>query len=127
MWRLNPPIRHWRISISEESAMAKIEVNHQTLRTVADEFDKYCTEQDKQMRKADIEINALMRLGYSGPDAEAFVAKWENVNTPDSTAIKFRNDLKNFADSLRAAAEVYRSAQVDAYNEASRLPKYLYW
>lgn len=107
--------------------MAKIEVNHQTLRNFASEITAYCDEQNQQMRAMDSAMDTLFSTGYKGSDALALKERWDAVGAPESTAIRFRDSLKNYAEALNATAEIYRSAQESAYNGANRLPKYLYW
>ena len=107
--------------------MAKITVNHRVLRDVADQIDKYCKTQDKEMRKADQAVKGMAGQSWVGMDADAFVGKWDDVDGRDSTAVKFKDNLKKYADVLRACAEEYQTAQEDSYDEASRLPKYLAW
>ena len=107
--------------------MARIEVNHADLRTVASAINAYCTKQDSEMRSADAEVNAMLSKDWIGDDAHAFGSKWINVNASDSTAIKFRKNLKNYGETIAACAELYRNAQIDAYNSANWLPKWLVW
>jgi hypothetical protein len=107
--------------------MALIEVNHRTLRDVASEITSYCSVQDREMRSADTDIKSMLFSDWMGSDAQEFGKKWEGVDDNNSTSIKFRDSLKNFGDNLTACANEYENAQGDAYNEANRLPKYLYW
>jgi uncharacterized protein YukE len=107
--------------------MAKIEVNHKTLREVASAISSYCSVQDREMRSADAEVKSMLSTEWLGLDAQQFGAKWEGVDENGSTSVKFRESLKNFAENLTACADEYQTAQEDAYNAASGLPKYLYW
>lgn len=104
--------------------MARIEVNHQTLRNVASAISSYCSEQEKQMKIADQSVKALTSSYWSGFDAEAYADKWKGVNTDGSAAYQFKKSLENFASILNACAESYRSAQEKTYNAACRLPKF---
>ena len=103
--------------------MALIEVNHQTLREVAEEIGKYCTAQDDEMRKADQRVKEMLSSDWLGMDAKAFEEKWEDVDGNESIAIKFRDALKSFAGNLQSCAKEYSSAQEDVYNAAAWLPK----
>lgn len=107
--------------------MAVIEVNHKVLREVATAVNTYCTAQDREMKSADTDIKSMLKTDWLGLDAQEFGAKWEGVDGKDSTSSKFRDSLKSFGESLDACANVYQKAQEDSYNEANRLPKYLYW
>ena len=101
--------------------MAQIEVNHKILRDVASAITTYCAVQDREMRLADSEVKSMLASHWSGLDAQAFGGKWEGVDENDSTAVKFRELLKNFGENLIACADEYEQAQADTYNDASRL------
>jgi hypothetical protein len=107
--------------------MAYIEVNHKILRDVAEAITAYCTAQDKEMRSADSAIKSMLTSDWLGPDAQEFGRKWEGVDDKNSMANNTRESLKKFGENLTACANEYQAAQEDAYNEANRLPKYLYW
>ena len=107
--------------------MAVIEVNHKILRNVAAEINTYCTSQDREMRLADNNIKSMLLVDWVGDDAMEFRNKWEDIDSSDSTAVKFRESLKKFGEGLEACANEYQTAQEDSYSEADRLPKYLYW
>lgn len=107
--------------------MAIIEVNHKTLRDVAAAIKTYCSAQDREMRSADSDIKSMLSSDWVGADARQFGGKWEGVDEKDSTAVRFRESLKNFGEGLSNCANEYQSAQEDTYNAASRLPKFLFW
>ena len=107
--------------------MAFIEVNHKILREVAEAITTYCSAQDKEMRSADTAVKSMLSSGWIGTDAQEFGRCWEGVDDNNSTAVKFRESLKKFAQCLSACADAYQNAQADSYTEANRLPKWLYW
>lgn len=107
--------------------MALIEVNHQTLRDVSAAITTYCNAQDREMRSADSEVKSMLAADWLGMDAQEFGHKWEEVDDKNSTTVKFRESLKKYGEALSACANTYQKAQEDSYNEANRLPKYLYW
>jgi len=107
--------------------MAVVEVNHRVLRDVAEAVTNYCAAQDREMRAADNDVKSMLASDWLGYDAQEFGRKWESVDDSSSTSVKFRESLKNFGESLGACAKEYQTAQEDTYNEADRLPKYLYW
>ena len=98
-----------------------IEVNHRTLRDVATAINTYCIAQNKEMRSADTEIQLMLVSGWLGMDADEFKRKWAGVNANDSTAVKFRESLKNYGECLVACANEYENAQVDSVNAAGLL------
>ena len=106
--------------------MANIEVNHRNLRDVASEINTYCTTQNNQIRSADTEIKSMLAADWLGFDAQEFGKKWESVDDNNSTAVKFREYLKNFADNLTACANAYETAQAQNYNDAKWL-KMCFW
>lgn len=107
--------------------MAVVEVNHKILVEVADAIDSYCSTQDREMRSADADIKSMLRSDWTGDDAQVFDYKWEGVDGKNSTSFTLKNSLENFRDGLRKCATLYKKAQEDSYNEANRLPKWLYW
>ena len=107
--------------------MAMIDVNHRVLREVAAAITAYCSAQDREMRSADTEIKSMLTTDWLGQDAQEFGRKWEGVDESGSIAVKMRESLKRFGENLTACANEYQAAQEDAYNAASRLPRFLYW
>ena len=105
--------------------MAKIEVNHKIIRDVATAITSYCTEQDAQMRAADSEVKSMLAASWTGTDAMEFGGKWEGIDADDSTTVRFRKSLEDFANALNACAVEYQTAQENAYNKAAWLPKIL--
>lgn len=103
--------------------MAKIEVNHQTLRAMAAAIEEYCDTQDREMAKVDESVKNMLRADWIGPDALEFGGSWEGVDAKDSVAIKFRDSLQAYADALRSCANAYQDAQESVYNLASLLPR----
>jgi len=101
--------------------MAVIEVNHKSLREVATAITSYCTKQDMEMREANNEVRSMLDSGFQGRDAADYERKWALVNANDSTAVKFRESLKNFGESLVACANEYENAQVESVNAAGFL------
>ena len=98
-----------------------IEVNHRTLRNVAADINTYCSAQNREMRRADTEVKAMLTSGWIGQDAREFSNKWKDVNGRGSTAVKFHESLKNYAEALVACADLYQTAQADTVNAAGLL------
>lgn len=103
--------------------MAKIEVNYQNIRTMAAKIDDYCLQQEAVMRGTDQQVKGMLTSGWNGPDAMAFGGQWEGVDTKESVSGKFKESLENYADTLRACAAVYQTAQEDVYNLSCLLPR----
>ena len=104
--------------------MALIEVNHKTLKEVAEAIDTYCETQDSEMKKAKSAVSNMLLKDWVGDDATAFQNKWNEVDSDGSVTTQFSKMLSNYAECLRANAELYRQAQEDSYNEATRLPRW---
>lgn len=115
--------RLWQTSLSEGSDMATIEVNHRKLRDAASAVRDHCAQQDKQMKRADTDVKAMLTTDWTGQDAMEFGGKWEGVDGKDSVAVKLKDSLETYSDALDACADAYQRAQEDAYSRASRLPK----
>jgi hypothetical protein len=79
------------------------------------------------MKNADQIVRFMLSTGWSGLDADQFLERWEGVDDENAAATRFRKSLKAFREYLTSCAEVYKTAHEDAYNEANRLPKILYW
>lgn len=108
--------------------MAVIEVNHQTLKEVAQTIEDYCDKQDLEMKNADAAVKEMLKAGsWRGNDSMVFGGMWERVDESGSTAVRFRDALREFAANLNECANEYRKAQEDSYEEAVWLPKYVYW
>ena len=107
--------------------MARIVVNHKDLRTIAQAIQDYCSQQDSCMAQADDAVQTMLLQGWQGADALSFSEKWSGVQSKDSTAVRFRNNLLQFAQAIEASAEQYQKAQEAVYAQARRLPQYLYW
>lgn len=104
-----------------------IEVNHKEIGDFADEIKNYCSDQDREMRSADSEVKSMLTNGWTGSDAVEFSKQWEGIDDRDSRTVTFRESLKNFSENLKACADIYKTAQEDVYDEANRLPKWIYW
>ena len=104
-----------------------VEVNHQRLRTLSEQIKSYCTEQDYEMRLAEMAMRELFGESWQGQDATALQTKWDAVYDSNSVAVKLRDSLKNFGEALDACANEYQYAQEEAYNKAALLPKILRW
>jgi len=107
--------------------MAAIEVNLETLRNVSSAITTYCDAQDIEMNSADHIVKGMLISDWTGQDANAYGGKWADVYSSDSTAVRFRDNLKNFRDAVSASAKEYQAAQEDSYNAANRLPRVLIW
>lgn len=104
--------------------MAVIEVNHQTLRSVADAVDTYCEAQDREMRSADSAVGAMLLTDWAGDDAREFGTKWNQIDSECAVTTQLKKSLKNFGNALRACASEYQKAQEDSYNAAYYLPRW---
>lgn len=96
--------------------MALIEVNHQSIRNMADKIDEYCNLQTQQMNTLSKTVEATLLSKWTGPDADAYWQKWSEMDNSDSTAEVFRRNLDAYADALRACADKYQQAQAEIYN-----------
>ena len=104
--------------------MAKIEVNYLNLREYAIRIDDHCDLQNQQMANANNAVKSVVGSEWYGEDAAEFNAKWNTLDDPDSTTVKLRESMKNYADALRACAQAYQSAQEDLYNQSVLLPRW---
>lgn len=101
--------------------MAFIDVDHKTLRNIADAIDEYCNKQDTGMKAADIVVKHMLSTAYVSKDAMEFKKSWEKIDDDDSTTKQFKESLENYANCLRVCADEYQKAQEDSYNQAYKL------
>lgn len=101
--------------------MARIEVNHQLIRELAESIDEYCEVHDKEMKKADNSVKAVLGSEWFGEDTVAFGRQWEGVDEADSVAGQMRKSLENYSEALKRAAKEYQTVQEDIYNLATLL------
>lgn len=103
--------------------MALIKVNYQVIRDFANNIDDYCDLQDRKMAAVDAQVQDVLGAEWFGLDTAAFGQKWADVDASDSTAVQFRDSLRDYAEALRSCAQQYQSAQEDIYNLSSLLPR----
>lgn len=97
--------------------MPNIEVNHGDLKKTAEEIRSYLEVQDQQMLMAKSAMNGLL-AEWQGEDAMKIGTQWEKVNDIDSSAIRFRKSLRNYADAIEQCANEYKNAQIKVLNKA---------
>ena len=98
-----------------------LRVNHGELRSIAAQIDSYCDIQDREMRLANRAVTTMLTQDWRGPDAREFGRQWMGVNDRDSVALRFRDALRNYANALRASADLYQRIQADVVNQAGVL------
>ncbi|MDR1638848.1 MAG: hypothetical protein LBC41_08340 [Clostridiales bacterium] len=102
-----------------------VEVNRQHLLDVASACDAYVEVQNREIKIADVTIKNMLARSWKGDDAQKFAEQWENVDSPDSQTVRFRDNVQALGGRLQACEKEYRKAQEKIFNEASRLPKWL--
>lgn len=103
--------------------MAVINVDHSRLEKTASAVDDYVTKHKHNMNSIDTNVTAL-KTAWEGEDYDQMAARWQQMNSDDSTSGEMLKALESYADFLRFAAEQYKTAQIDAINRANRLPKW---
>jgi len=103
--------------------MAYIRVNHSYFETAASAIESYVTKQNSKMNKIDKEVDAMASY-WSGVDYQSLLAKWEDVNSNDSTSGKMKKALNNYAGTLRKVGNMYKEAQGKAVNRANNIPRW---
>lgn len=104
--------------------MAYIKVNHRELLSVASEIDDYVKKLDNNMKQIDTTMESL-QANWKGSDYTNLMAKWDEINSKNSTTSIMRNDLNSYAGIIREAVKKYRRTQESAINEAQQLCKYI--
>ena len=102
-----------------------VDVNLTQLRRTADRIDTYITAQDRHMNSANDGVTTMLGNGWSGQDATAFGEEWAGAMANDSTSVRFREFLRNFANGLRESANLYQRAQEDIRNQARGLMSFV--
>ena len=101
-----------------------IQVNRETLNRLARDIRDYCSTQDNEMTLANNAVSNMLFNDWKGLDAVNFKLKWGEVNKTDSIAVKFRDSLKSYADSLDRCADIYKNTQVNIVNSAGLLMRH---
>ena len=102
--------------------MAYIKADHKKMLATATQIDKYITQLDKNMASIESAMVSV-ESEWKGEDYRQLKAEWNEINSSGSTSDKMRTSLKNYADSIRKAAELYNEAQIRAINRANVLCK----
>ena len=97
--------------------MAKIEVNHQTMRELAKSADAYCKTQEKEMKALRADVSTFLQTGWTGPDATKFSTHFEIRDHGNASIEKtMLTAMKAYRDTLIACADLYKTAQEEVYN-----------
>lgn len=96
--------------------MAVIEVNHESIRNMANCIDEYCTMQKQTMNNLNQTVEATLLSEWTGQDAAEYGNKWSELDNSQSTTEIFRRSLEAYADALRACADKYKQTQAEIYN-----------
>ncbi len=102
--------------------MANIKVDHSQIEKTASAVDSYVQNHKAKMGNIGESVTAL-GSSWQGTDYNQFKTEWEQINGKDSTSDKMIKSLESYAEFLRFAAKKYKSAQANAINRASKLPR----
>ena len=102
--------------------MAYIKVDCREMHKVADHIDQYIARMEKSVTEMD---DAICTVGadWKGADYRQVKNEWNEIKGPGSTTDNMKQLLKNYADSVREAAQLYKEAQSRAINRANNLCK----
>ena len=102
--------------------MAVIAVNFKELEQTAQKIRDHVFYVECQMGSRNIDTAELMQC-WQGEDAKAFIEHITNMNSSGSVLKAYVSSMKSYADFLENAAKIYKSAMIDAYNEANSCAK----
>lgn len=100
-----------------------IKVNHSKFDSTATAIENYNSLLTKKMGNANQSMTTLFS-SWKGIDASTYKTKWDTLDGGDSVYYKMKKSLESYAKFLRAAGNKYKTAQINAVNRASRLPKW---
>jgi len=98
-----------------------IDVNRNDLIAAANRIDAFCSIFDSEMGSADIAVTTMLLSYWNGHDADEFRRAWGRLNESSSHTKHFRESLENYANKLRACANLYETTQADVHNFAGNL------
>lgn len=102
--------------------MARIIVNHQTLKTAADKLDEKNRNIKTVMGNANSVVDGGLHTNWDGMDYTQFRIEWQNKTKKATTDVTKK--LEEHANFLRFAASKYNQAQTDAVNKANSIPQW---
>lgn len=103
--------------------MANVKVDYGQIENAVSVIETYITKHKNNMGKMNQSVTAL-GASWQCNDYSQLKSEWNQINSKDSTSGKMLQELDEYADFLRFAANKYKSAQNNAINRANRLPKY---
>ena len=100
--------------------MAKIIVDRSEFKTAASKIEDHIKMMKNSMILAK-SFNQDLNGIYDGKDKIDFQNKFESLFNKDSTFEAYIKTLEGYAAFIKNADELYRKAQEDAYNKASKI------
>lgn len=102
--------------------MASINVDFSRLEAAAAKIEAHITYANNTMKTANLDAISLL-MSWKGQDADDFNAAYSSLTSGGSAFSGYISSLQNYADFLKNAAQRYRAAMIDAYNEANSHPQ----
>ncbi len=98
----------------------KISVNHQLLRSKAQELSEHGKAVYKNIKQAAL-AGSEMKTHWTGEDATAYIQKLESIDDSSSIVIDTYKAIQNSVKYLETIATEYTNAQANAIFRAKRL------
>ena len=102
--------------------MAYIKVNIAQLEATARMIDEHISYVERTVTAQDVDTAELMQA-WEGRDADEFKSYIQGISGDCSVLKAYKKSLSSYAEFLRSAATIYKSAMIDAYNEANSCAK----
>ena len=101
----------------------KIYVDHSRFSNSAKKVEEYIGTIDSYMASMNSDVEDMMSI-WDSDDSVSFKEKWSQNESMGSAISNLKDYLKQYADDLNEAANIYRNAQISAINEANSLPNW---
>lgn len=102
--------------------MAYIKVDRKMMLNTADQVDAYVAKITANMIMIDATVESVSN-DWVGEDYNQFKNEWNEINSSGSTTHKMKVALKNYANAIRDASDLYKEAQARAFNRSEALCK----
>ena len=101
----------------------KIYVDHSRFSNASKKVEEYIGTIDSYMTSMNTDVEDMM-TSWNSTDSVAFKEKWSKNSDFGSVTSNLKDYLRQYADDLNEAANMYRNAQISAINEANNLPNW---
>ena len=97
-----------------------INVNLDDIESAAGAVDAYIMKRAMLLAQMDSDVDQI-RSAWRAEDADAFLLQWDAMKSSDGVFTVTAETLTRYRDILRAAHELYKKAQAESVEQASKI------